>query len=96
MVWVRLTLAKIKPDKVAEMLKEYYDEIVPAVKAQKGNVDIFMLEPVDKEDAFISYNAWESKADGDAYEASGNYQAMLNKVKGLLAETPTVKTYTVK
>ena len=95
-MWVRLTIGEIKPVKMDEMRKIYYEEIVPVVKAQKGNVDIFLLEPVDVGDDIISYNSWESKADGDAYESSGTFAEMLEKVKHTLAGQPTVKSYNVK
>ena len=45
-MWVRLTFGKIQPDKLDEVRKIYYEEIVPATKAQKGNVDNFLLESV--------------------------------------------------
>ncbi len=47
-MWVRLTFVKIQPDKVDEARKVYYEELVPTVKAQKGNIDMFMMEPVDE------------------------------------------------
>ena len=95
-MWVRLTFVKIQPNKVDELRKIYYEEIVPVVKAQKGNVDIFLLEPVAEEEEFISHNAWESKADGDTYEASGTYATMVDKVKHTFAGPPTLKSYEVQ
>jgi len=95
-MWVRLTIGKIKPGKMDEMRKIYYEEIVPVVKVQKGNVDIFLMEPVNLEDKIISYNAWESKAYGDAYEASGTYSEMVGKVKHTLTGELTVNSYDVK
>lgn len=95
-MWVRLTFVKIQPDRMDEMRKIYYEKIVPAVKAQKGNVDIFLLESVDEEGEVISFNAWDSKEDGDTYEATGTYAEMVNKVKHTFAAPPTLKSYEVK
>ena len=53
-------------------------------------------QPVDIGDDIISYNSWESKADGDAYESSGTFAEMLEKVKHTLAGQPMVKSYEVK
>ena len=78
------------------MRKIYNEQIVPVVKAQKGNVDIFLMEPVDTEDSIISYTAWESKSDGDTYENSGTYSEMVDKVKHLLAGELKLKSYKVK
>jgi heme-degrading monooxygenase HmoA len=95
-VWVRLTFGKVISGKADELRKIYYEELVPVIKAQKGNVDIFLLESVETEGDMISYNAWESKEDGDAYESSGTYQEMLDKVKHTFAEPTTLKSYKVK
>ncbi len=68
---MRLTFAKIQSDKMDEFRKIYNEEIVPMVKAQKGNVDIFGLEAVDEGEAYISFISWDNKENGEAYEASG-------------------------
>jgi quinol monooxygenase YgiN len=95
-VWVRLTFGKVKLDKADELRKIYYEELAPVVKAQKGCVDIFMLESVETEGDLISFTSWESKADGDAYEASGTYQDMLNRAKHTFAAPVTLKSYVIK
>jgi heme-degrading monooxygenase HmoA len=94
-MWVRLTFAKIQPDKMDEFRKIYNEEIVPTVKAQKGNVDIFGLEAVDEGEAYISFTSWDNKENGDTYEASGTYGEMVNKVKHTFAGPPTLKSYEV-
>ena len=95
-MWVRLTFVKIQPDKVDEVRKIYNDEIVPTVKAQKGNVDIFLMESVGEDEEVISFASWDSKENGDAYEASGTYIEMVNKVKHGFAGSPTLQSYEVK
>jgi quinol monooxygenase YgiN len=95
-VWVRLTFGKVKLDKADELRKIYYEELIPIVKARKGCIDIFMMESVETPGELISLTSWESKADGDAYESSGTYQEMLKRVQHTFAETPTLKSYTVK
>jgi quinol monooxygenase YgiN len=95
-MWVRLIEIKIKPDKTDEIRKIYNEEIVPVVKAQKGNMDIFLMESVDREGAMISFTSWQSKEDGDAYEEGKTYMKMFNKVKHTFADTPTLWSYEVK
>ena len=94
-MWVRLTFAKIQPDKMGEFRKVYNEEIVPAVKAQKGNVDIYALEPAEEGEAHISFTSWDNKEDGHTYEASGTYREMVSKVKHTFAGPPTLKSYEV-
>jgi heme-degrading monooxygenase HmoA len=93
--WIRLTYFKIQPEKIAEMKKIYYDEIIPVVREQWGNVDIFLLEPVDKEDEFISCTMWESQADGDIYEASGVYGEAVDKISHTFDGPATLKSYEI-
>jgi heme-degrading monooxygenase HmoA len=93
--WIRLTYFKIQPEKIAEMKKIYYDEILPVVREQWGNVDIFLLEPVDKEDEFISCTMWESQADGDIYEASGVYGEAVDKISHTFDGPATLKSYEI-
>ena len=95
-MWVRLTFAKIQPDKMDEFRKIYYGEIVPMVKAQNGNLDIFFMEAVYEGDESISFTSWDNKENGDTYEASGTYAEMVNKVKHTFTVPPTLKSYEVK
>ena len=95
-MWVRLTFVKLQPDKVDELRKIYYEEIVPTIKAQKGIVDIYLMEPIDKGEEFISITSWDNKTNGDTYEASGTYKEMVNKVTFGFAAPPTLKSYEVK
>jgi heme-degrading monooxygenase HmoA len=93
--WIRLTYFKIQPEKIAEMKKIFYDEIIPVVREQWGNVDIFLLEPVVKEDEFISCTMWESQADGDIYEASGVYGEAVDKIGHTFDGPATLKSYEI-
>ena len=95
-MWIRLIEVKIQPDKLDEARKIYNEEIVPTVKTQKGNVDMFLMESMDREGEMVSFTSWDSKEDGDAYEASGTYVEMVNKVKHTFAGMPTLWSYEVK
>lgn len=95
-MWVRLTFVKTQFEKMDELRQIYNEDIVPKVKAQKGNVDVFLLESVDEEGEVISFTSWDRKEDGDKYEASGTYVELVNKVKHTFADPPTQKSYEVK
>ena len=93
---VRTIEVKIQSDKLDEARKIYNDQIVPTVKAQKGNVDVFLMESMDREGMVISFTSWESQDDADAYEGSGIYVDMVNTVKHTFAGTPTLWSYEVR
>ena len=95
-MWVRLALAKIKPESLDEFRKIWNDEVRPIIEKQNGFVDAMFLEPVSEEDDFISCTLWASKENGDAYEASGTYKDLVGKIVHTLAATPVVKSYEVK
>ena len=95
-MWIRLIEVKIQHDKLGEARKIYNEEIVPTVKEQKGNIDTFLMESKDRPGMVISFTSWETQENGDAYEKSGTYVKMTNKVKHTFGGMPTLWSYEVK
>ena len=94
-MFARLTYLSIQTEYLDEVKKIYNEEIIPVVKSQKGNIGIWLLEPTNSEDEFISLTEWISKADADAYESSGTYRTLVDKVKDRYKNKPVLKTYNV-
>ena len=94
-MFARLTYISVQPNSLEDLRKIYNEEIVPVVKSQKGNLGIWLLEPTDENDDFISLTEWVSKADADAYEASGTYRTLVDKIKDMYRSKPILKTYNV-
>jgi heme-degrading monooxygenase HmoA len=92
-MFARLTHLKFLPEHFDQIRKIYNEEVIPVIKSQKGNNKVMLLEPVDKSDNYISLTIWNTKADADAYEASGTYKKLVDKVKSLLTSEPILKTY---
>ena len=92
-MYVRCTFFKIVPEKLEEVKQLYTNEVMPVVKQQAGNLDIRLLEPVDKSDDLISVSEWKTSADAEAYDRSGLYQQLVHKFEGLFTQTPVLKTY---
>ena len=90
---VRLTFLSILPENKDELKRIYTEEVVPIVRQQKGNLNVMLLEPTNTAENYISLTEWESKSDGDAYEASGTYRKLVDKVKDLVNRQPELKTY---
>jgi len=95
-MWIRLIEVRIQPGMLEEMRKVYNEQIVPNVKTHQGNIDVYLMESLDRENQIISFTSWESQEYGDAYEASGAYVQNVNKVKQAFAEMPTLWSYEVK
>ena len=95
-MWIRLIEVNIKHDKLDEARKIYNEEIVPTIKTQQGNIDTFFMESKDRECVVISFTSWETQENGDAYERTGTYVKMVNKIKHTFAGMPTLWSYEVK
>jgi len=95
-MYVRLTFLNFLPGKAKEAKRIYNAELVPVVKQQKGNLDCRLLEPVDEAHDYISMTTWESKEQADAYQASGVYSQLVNRVKEFYAKDPVLKVYSTE
>jgi heme-degrading monooxygenase HmoA len=95
-MYVRLTYLNFLPGKLEEAKRIYFNELVPVVKKQKGNLDCKMLEPVNKEDDFISLTVWDSKEDADAYHASGVYKQLVDRVRHTYSKEPVLRVYSTQ
>ena len=92
---VRLTRFNVAAAQAEEAKRIYRQEVISAVKKQTGNEDVMLLEPTDGSDEFISVTTWKTQADADAYESSGTYRQLVDKLKGLFSGKPDLKTYNV-
>lgn len=95
-MYARLTFLEINPKDINEVTAIYNAEVVPAVKACKGNVDVLLLEPTDSSGSLVSITTWSSKADADEYENSGTYRRLVDKMKDKYTSKPVLKTYNVQ
>ena len=93
---VRLTFLTILPQNVVQAKRVFEEEIVPVIRKQRGNIDCRLLEPIEKNDDYISMTTWETKADADAYNSSGIYRELVEKVRKNLAKDPFLKVYTTE
>lgn len=90
----RLTFFAVNQKDVEELKRIYNQEIIPVIKTQKGFLGAWMLEPENPKEEFISLTEWVSKADADAYETSGTYKQLVDKVKDKFKGEPKLKVYT--
>ena len=95
-MYVRLTYLNFLPEKINKA-KNYYDnEVVPAVKKQKGNIDCLLLEPANKGDDHISMTLWENKEDANAYQSSGLYKSLVEKLRDSYSKEPVLRVYSTE
>ncbi|GGB17610.1 antibiotic biosynthesis monooxygenase family protein [Puia dinghuensis] len=90
----RLTYFGVHPKDAEELKKTYNEEVVPIIRSQKGNMGAWLLEPTNAQDDYISLTEWITQEDADAYESSGTYHELVNRVRGRFISGPLLKTYT--
>lgn len=90
---VRLTHFKVPSNNTEEVKNIYNREVIPEVKRQKGNTTVMLLEPMDGSGEFISLTVWDSKANSDAYESSGIYRKLVDKLDGKISGSASLKVY---
>lgn len=93
---VRLTFLSFLPQNLVQAKRTFEEEVVPVVRKQRGNIDCRLLEPIEKTDDYISMTTWETKADADAYNSSGIYKELVDKVRKDFAKDPVLKVYTTE
>ena len=78
-----------------ELRDLYNKEVVSAHKGHKGIRFVHLLESLDNKDEGISLTAWDTRADLEAYEKSGEYERLVAKFKNMYAEEPLLKSHEV-
>ena len=94
-MFVRLTFVKFQPEKIEEVRRLYYDEVIPAMKEQKGLRFVHLLECLEAAGEAISITAWDNKANADTYEGSGLYQELVGKFQPFYSAPPELRSYEV-
>lgn len=92
-MFVRLTLCKFLPEKINEARKIYHEDIMPALRKQKGLLHVRFLEPTDKSGDYISITEWATKADAELYDSSGMYKKLVAKLEAYFIKQPELKTF---
>ena len=94
-MYVRMTFFQLKSGKMQNLRELYNKEVVPAHKNHKGIRFVHLLESLDNKDNGISLTAWDTKADLESYERSGDYEKLVAKFRDMYAGEPVLKSYEV-
>ncbi len=90
-----MTLFAVKEAKMSELRDLYNKEVIPAHKNHKGIRFVHLLECLDNKNEGISVTAWDTKADLDSYEKSGDYERLVGMFRDMYSGTPSLKSYEV-
>jgi quinol monooxygenase YgiN len=93
MAFVRIGQFKAFPEKTDELRRIYEHEAIPAIRAASGNVSAVLLQQHEAPDCFMAITVWNSKADAETYDKSGQAATMVNKIRFAFTGPPTLSTY---
>ncbi len=85
-LYVRLVSIKLQEGKLEEFRRKYSREIVPALQSTPGCRYIYLTENLHDENDLISLTIWDSKEDADAYEKSGLFAKLVDRVDDLFSQ----------
>ena len=85
-LYVRIVSPQVREGKVDEFKHIYDEEVLPRLRTIKGCRYAAIIENVQETNRIISISIWDSKADADAYEASGVFDELTDKVRHTFSE----------
>jgi len=94
-MYVRMTFFSVKAGKMEELRELYNREVIPAHKGHKGVRFVHLLENLDDRNQGISVTAWDTRADVDAYEKSGDYERLVGMFEQMYGDSPILKSYEI-
>jgi heme-degrading monooxygenase HmoA len=92
-MFIRFGSFPVKPGQAAQLRSKYNDVAAPKVRACAGSLGCLLLEPADESESFAVMTLWATRADAEAYEASGTAAEVVALVKEFFAGPPTLRSY---
>src|SRR3990172_2359030 len=80
-LFLRLVSVNLKPDMKQEYHRLYVNEIIPTLLETKGCLHAYLIMPSRGDSQSISVTIWDTKEDAAAYEHSGQFASLVEKVK---------------
>jgi heme-degrading monooxygenase HmoA len=80
-MFLRLVSVNLKPNMKDEYHRLYVNEIIPALLETQGCLHAYLIMPSRGDNQSISMTVWDSREDAAAYEKSGQFAALVDKVK---------------
>jgi quinol monooxygenase YgiN len=79
--YLRILSMKLKPQKKNEFVEIYHREIIPGLRQVEGCLDAYLAEGVSGGNELLSTTIWSSLEHAKAYEATGEFDRLKQKVQ---------------
>jgi len=93
MAFVRVGQCKARPELIEQLRHTYERDAIPQIRAADGNVSAVLLQQHQAPEAFLAITIWRSRADAEAYDASGLAASMVATIRHAFAAPPVLTTY---
>ncbi len=94
MKFARITTATVPIEKIDEFNRIYEQNIPPSLKGVPGFEGVYLLIDRSTGEGF-SLTFWATKDDAMAYERSGLYTKLVDKVRPFFSKPPILKSFEV-
>jgi quinol monooxygenase YgiN len=82
--YLRLVALKVAAGRMAEIRQIYRWEIIPTLLATPGCRCACLLDSIADEREVVSVTVWDSREDADRYERSGQFTALMDRLRPAL------------
>jgi quinol monooxygenase YgiN len=92
--YVVIASATAKPGKEAE-LEQALREVAGPTRAQPGCIEFRLLRSKERRSTIVGFERWASKADHDRHMQGAHFQALAQRMAGVVAGSPSIVSYDV-
>ena len=90
----RVLTYEIPPAKLADAVRVWEEKVMPTLRGRAGFGGGLLLTNQES-GKMLAISMWEADADREAYEASGEFKALLADVEQVIAGPPSIEHYDV-
>lgn len=85
-MYLRIVSAKVQPRKMDELREIYSKEIIPVLRATRGCRYAYLTQGMEETNEAISVTIWSTREYANAYDQSGGFAELLDKVRHTFSE----------
>jgi quinol monooxygenase YgiN len=86
-MYMRLVQMNVSPDKTPDLYDFYQKKVIPALHKVQGCMFAGLMRSDDRPGECVSLTLWETQASAEAYGSGELYKALIQEVKGFLADS---------
>ena len=85
-LYVRIVSPQVREGMEAEFQKIYQESVLPVLRTVKGCRYVYLTKSSGEANRYLSVTIWDSKQDAEAYEKSGVFDKLTEKLRPTLSD----------